>query len=396
MRVALDFSMYMMRFGLARLAASYASASRPTDRRTISKRLRAVLTKQYDLSSDDIDRFGSYLKGKPGSPRYTPLRRRLERGDQMSVEQQDYWLSDSRLPSSVGALSERYLDDPFKLCQLLQMTKPGSNVLLSRGKLCRYDPAVDRTNPFDLSTEQRLFLGLWLLDVDGDWIWALLHSLADREHGEQSLILSRNRVALLLSTFQRLVGSRVLRSRQSTYVTARHRLLELTKITERNMREGLNLGQPWSWFLIPRLELLVDAGLLAKRQRAQLTGYGLSPAGRILQSVASRSETGDPLFGAFFQAHACGPDQTELPPTWPEVVTALRDLSTDLSSTTGYLPLFETAVALCVERHMRSDLTHGWEVPEVITAILTAGGRNGQVVLGINRQGRPTSFKLRA
>lgn len=393
MRVALDFSMYMMRFGLARLAASYASGSRPTDRRTISNRIRAALTKQRALAPNEIDRFSSYLKGKPGSPRYTPLRRRIERGDEVSVEWQDYWLSDPRLPSSVGALSERYLDDPFKLCQVLHMTKPGSNVLLSRGKLCRFDPAADGANPFSISARQRLFLGLWLLDVDGDWIWALLQALADQE---ESLILSANRVTLLLSTFERLVASKVLRSRQSTYITVRRRLLELTNITERNRREGLNLGQPWSWFLIPRLELLVDAGLLTKRQRAQLTGYGLSSSGRILQSIASHSEGGDPLIGAFFRAHASGPAQTELPPTWPEVVAAMEELPTDLSSTTGYLPLFETAGALCVERHIQSDLSGDWEVPDVIAAILTAGGRDGQVVLGISRQGRPISFKLRA
>ena len=393
MQVALDFSLYMMRFGAARLAAYFASAGRPTDRQEISKRIDGHFRRAHYLSAADIDRFGAYLKGKPGSRRYTPLRRQLGRGIPLAVDMQDYWLSDPKLPSSVGALTAKYLDDPFKLCHLLKLTKTNNNVLLSRGKLSRYDPAVDPENPFFLPVKQQLYLGFWLLDVDRDWIWAFLVTLKDHNH---AVINLDNRVEILLKATQRLLQSRALRSGGGSYITTRRRLQKLVANTQRNVRERLNLGQPWSWFLIPRLELLVDAGIISKSQPDQLTGYSLTEVGLVLQAVAARSHSGDELLDALVRGHGCTGSQAELPPTWEDVADALDTLPPDFRSVTGYYPLFETAVAICVERCTGRVPRPGWAVSQVIETILSAGGKSGEVALGISRRGRPSSFKVRA
>ena len=391
MRVAPSFSLYMMRFGLARLAAYYASPGRPTGRRDISRRLRRHLCRETSLRSGDKERFAEYLRRKPGSPRYTPLRRQLQRGDNLTVETQDYWLSDPRLPSSAGALTEKYLNDPIRLCEMLRMTKPGSNVLLSRGKLSRYDPDLDAENPFLLSAKQRLYLGFWLLDADRDWTWALLTGM---KAGDHSVITLDNRVPLLLDTVNRLLSSRTLRSGSGDYIIARRRLLELVALTTRNAREGLNLGQPWSWFLIPRLELLVDAGILTKLRPDQLSGYRLTEVGRVLQSVALQSDVGDDLPNALLRGHRCTDGQMALPPTWEELASGLKSLGPDFVSATGYYPLFETAVAICVERCAEPNIRARWDVTQVIKTILKAGGPGGPVSLGISRRGQRNSFKV--
>lgn len=393
MRVVLDFSLYMMRFGTARLAASFASPGRATDRNEISRRVQARLARSVPLSRQKKKQFEAYLKGKPGSRRYTPVRRQVEQGNLPDVEMQDLWLSEPALQSSVGSLTKNYFGDPLGLAQILQLTKKGGNVLLSRGLLSRYEPANDSENPFELPREQQLYLGLWLLDVDGDWIWTFLQVLNDKK---ESVIRVDNRVDILLETFSKLLKSKELRSGQSSYMAARSRLMELVNITERNVREGLNLGQPWSWFLVPRLELLVDATLLTKNQPDKLTGYQLSDAGRALQTAAAKASTGQKLLNVFFGAHSCSTLQMSFPPTWEEIWAAIEKLPTNLASSSGYYPLFETAGAVCVERCARRNPEGGWEVPQVMEVIRQAGGKVGPVMLGIDRRGRPNAFKPRS
>lgn len=391
MRVAISFSLYMMRFGLARLAAYYASPRRPTDRNEISTRIKRHLWRETPLRTPDLERFSEYLKRKPGSPRYTPLRRRLRHGKSLNIQLQDYWLSDPILPSSAGALTDKYLDDPFKLCQLLGMTKPGSNVLLSRGRLSRYDPDLDSQNPFVLPTKQRMYLAFWLLDADRDWIWAFLTAM---KTGEHTVITLDNRVPLMVDSVQRLLESRALRSGSGDYIVKRRRLQALLAYTTRNTREGLNLGQPWSWFLIPRLELLVEAGVLTKRRRDQLFGYRLTRAGKVLQSTAEQCDAGHDLPDALLRAYGCTEQQAELPPTWDEVADALSCHTPDLVSATGYYPLFESAVAICVERCAGPKPHPRWDLSQVITTILEAGHKSGRVNFGISRRGQRNSFKI--
>ena len=188
--------------------------------------------------------FREYLFNKPGSPRYTPLRRTLKKGHPIKVSARDLLLSDLRLSSSVGALTRDYFDDALSLAQSLRLVRKDHNLLLARGRLS-LSTAWLKDDPFHLTDKDSLYLGLWLLDIDCDWLWAFLVQLPADPDFE---ITVENRVELLLKSWKHILSARQLRSGHPKNARVRTRLNELVKITERNVREKLNLGQPWSWF----------------------------------------------------------------------------------------------------------------------------------------------------
>jgi hypothetical protein len=391
MKVALGFRLYMMRFGIARLAAGFANPSHPTTADRITAQVVKHLTSTTKLRADATESFGAYLAGKPGSPRYTPLRRALERGERPLVERQDLWLSESGMRSSVGALTKNYFEDSVGLAHLLGLVRSGNNLLLSRGRLCAFESTSVENNPFAYDKWQALFLGLWLLDVDGDWIWAVLREMDDKSVAQ---ITVDNRVDVLRGTFDRLLTARHFVSGSSAYVSARTRLRELDAITRRNQKEGLNLGQPWSWFLIPRLELLVDALLFDKAQPEDLAGYRLSASGKALCRLAATGKRGTDLLSGFFAAHLGSTPEAMAPVEWSQLKIALQQVSPQLRTATGYCPLFESAAAVCVDR-VRSGL-QPWEVPQIDAAIREHGkGAGAAVLLSINTQGAIQSFKFK-
>jgi hypothetical protein len=391
MRVALGFRLYMMRFGIARLAAGFASPTQPTTTNQITTQVVKYLTATVELANDCTESFRNYLAGKPGSSRYTPLRRALETGKRPLIERQDIWLARPGLRSSVGALTKNYYEDALGLAHVVGLVRPGNNLLLSRGRLCAFIPNTASQSPFDSEKRQALLLGLWLLDADGDWIWAFLREISDKCIQE---ITVENRVDLLRGTFERLLTARQLVSGAGAYVSARTRLRELDAITRRNQRDGLNLGQPWSWFLIPRLELLVDALVLHKAQPEDLTGYRLSDAGRSLCQSAASCDHGTQLLSGFFASYQGHRFASETPPDWPALRDELQKIGSLLRTATGYYPLFESAATVCVDRAERGLPL--WEIPQVETAIREHGkGAGAEVVLSIDNQGAIQSFRFK-
>ena len=245
LRVALTFRLYMMRYGIALLASSFTNQGRTAFSEDICKRVSGYLTEKREVPQDDLAPFKEYLFNKPGSPRYTPLRQDLQKGQSIKAERQDLLLCEPRLPSSVGALTQDYFDDALSLAHVLKLVKKEQNLLLARGRLSlSTDWHAD--DPFWLRQEDCLYLGLWLLDVDCDWLWAFLAQLPSNPEFE---ITVENRVELLLKSWKLVLSARQIRSGHPQNAKVRTRLNELIKITERNVRGKLNLGQPWSWFL---------------------------------------------------------------------------------------------------------------------------------------------------
>lgn len=380
-----------MRFGLARLAATLASPERPTTIAALGQSLAKILTAPRKLQAEHVETFSKYLQGKPGSPRYTRWRTALKLGKSPEVEQQDVWLSCDSLKSSVGSLTENYFEDPVTLAEILGLLQPKTNILMSRGRLSLLKADYRSFSPFPMDMTQSLYLGLWLLKADCDWIWAFLRVL--QADGIDEITVS-NRVVVLLHTIEVLLNSREIRSPTPQYAMTRQRLLDLRKITERNNKEGLNLGQPWSWFLIPRLELLVDAGLLNKRKPHDLTGYTLTEPALAMQRHAIESAQGQALhtnyFGCHFQARTVNPS-----PQWDEVYPLLFRIRPALEMKTGHCLIYEATAATCV---LRAVETEGaiWEM-SAIRALLksVSNGEMAEVTLSIDKYGAPYSFKLR-
>ena len=381
-----------MRYGIALLASTFARSSRTTFSEDIGTKVATFLTKKRDVSADKLDHFKDYLYHKPGSPRYTPLRKAIEKGQPLRVERQDLLLSDSALGSSVGALTQDYFNDALSLAHTLKLVKRDQNVLLARGRLS-LSTGWSADDPYQLNECDAVYLGLWLLDVDCDWVWAFLVQLSDDPSFE---ITSDNRVDLLLKSWKHVLSARQIRSGHPHNAKIRTRLNELVKITERNVREKLNLGQPWSWFLIPRLELLVDAGILQKKERHGLTRYSLTSVGLKFRSACDLNGSGEVLIHHyFFCRDVCG-REVEKFVRWEAIDKKLNTLDTELRTSVGYFPIFETASALCVSQYMHSKTTNApiWEVERVKETLWEESKSSSpRVRLAIDRQGHIYAFK---
>ena len=382
----------MMRYGIGLLAASYANQGRTTFSEDICKKVSAFLTAKREVPGASLEPFKEYLFKKPGSPRYTPLRQALDKGRSIKAEHQDLLLANSKLPSSVGALTQDYFDDALSLAHILKLVKKDQNLLLARGRLSVSTGWVT-DSPFQLTDKDALYLGLWLLDIDCDWLWAFLVQLPVDSEFEINV---ENRVDLLLKSWKQVLSARQIRSGHPQNAQVRTRLNELVKITERNVREKLNLGQPWSWYLIPRLELLVDAGILQKKERHGLTGYSLTAAGHKYRSVCDQNESGEVLIRNYFFCR----DARDRPVTkyieWKDIEDRLGTVARELKTSVGYFPIFETASALCVSQFLKSESSDEpiWEIDEVKERLWgESKSSSPRVRLAIDRQGQIYAFK---
>ena len=383
----------MMRYGIALLASSFTNQGRPTFSEDIRNKVLTFLTKKRDISPEILDSFKEYLYKKPGSRRYTSWRRGIEKGQTIKVEHQDILLSDLALPSSVGALTRDYFDDALSLAHMLKLVKKDQNILLARGRLS-LSTGWAADDPFRLDDKDSLYLGLWLLDVDSDWLWAFLIQLPVDSDFE---ITVENRVELLLRSWRCILSARQSRSGHPQNARARLRLNDLVKITERNVREKLNLGQPWSWFLIPRLELLVDAGILHKKERHGLTGYRLTTTGLRMRKACDQSETRDVLVRTYF---ACR-DSANRPLAdnieWEAIESRLETVAPELRTSVGYFPIFETASALCTLQLLDETPSAEplWEIESIQQKLWEESkSSSSRVRLAIDRRGKIYAFKL--
>lgn len=390
MKVGLGFRLYMMRYGPALLAASFTSPSQPITSKSVTERVKTIFSRRVDLPTEMRDAFSTYLAAKPGSPRYTPLRKKLARAEDVQVEQQDLWLAAPGRRSSVGAFTENYFDDALELAHVLGLVEKNRNYLLARGRASLDQREV--SNPFDVTDRDQALLGVWLIDVDGDWLWAFLRAFGS----STDRVTVSNRVNVLLETWKILLNARHLRVGAEGELVVRRRLQELKGITERNVKDGLNLGQPWSWFLVPRLELLVDAGILLKAVPGGLDGYSLSAVGERLRTNCSEKGGADELLGTYFSClHGREPLKTTAL-SWERFVKRLKDVEQVLKTSVGYFPLFETAALVCYLENLDTGTRTGiWEIPAVAEMVKDAAkGSTRKAIVGISREGRITNFKL--
>lgn len=384
----------MMRYGIALLASSFASQTRPVFSEDICKKVTGFLTEKCEMPEGSLEDFKNYLFKKSSSPKYNSLRQALKNEESVRVERQDLLLSDPKLPSSPGAMSQHYFEDALQLACILKLVRKDHNLLLSRGRLSLSEWCLE--DPFRISNKNSLYLGFWLLDVDSDWIWALLSQMFDDSISE---ITNKNRISILLKSWNRILSTREIRLNRPQDARARTRLIDLTKITERNVREKkFNFGFPWSSFLIPRLELLVDAGIFKKEERHSFSGYTLTSVGRKMQSICISHESGESLLPNYFSCHTSTDHQITSSIKWEEFESRLEKTAPILRTSVGYYPIFETAVALCVDQFLDSKKSNDpiWEIEDVKTLLREESkSASSRIRLAIDRQGQIYAFKIK-
>ena len=383
----------MMRYGMSLLASSFASQNRPVFTEDICRKVTDFLTEKRDVPEDSLEDFKNYIFSKSSSPKYNLLRQALKNEESIRVENQDLLLSNPKLLSSPGAMSQFYFEDALYLAQMLKLVRNDHNLLLARGRLSLLS-GWHQEIPFQLNDKDSLYLGLWLLDVDGDWVWAFLSQIPDDSDFE---INSKNRIELLIGSWELILKSPNIQSNRPQNAKARTRLIELKKATERHKRKP-QFGQSWSWFLVPRLELLVDAGILIKENRHSFSGYKLTSIGREMQSICKSCESGESILLNYFFCRASGERQITSDIEWEDFESKLEKIAPVLRTSVGYFPIFETAVSLCVDKFLSSKQSDDpiWEINNV-KALLREESKSAssRIRLAIDRQGQVYAFKIR-
>lgn len=384
----------MMRYGMALLASSFAGQNRLVFPEDICKKVSGFLTEKIEIPEDNLENFKKYLSNKPGSPRYTPLRRALEKGKSIKVEKQDLLLSNPKLLSSPGALTQNYFEDALSLAHILKLVRKDHNLLLTRGRLS-LSAEWRLEDPFQLNDIDSLYLGLWLLDIDRDWIWAFLSQIPSDPKFE---ITTNNRVDLLQKSWTHILSARGIRSRRPQNAEIRTRLIKLREITKRNTDEKLNFGQPWSWFLFPRLELLVDAGVFKKKERHGLSGYKLTSTGHKMRSICVSHENGEKLLLNYFSCHTSTDRLVASNIEWEDFESKLEKIASVIRTPVGYFPIFETAVAVCADQFLAPEQSDAplWEI-ENVKELLWKESKSvsSRIRLAIDRQGQIYAFKIK-
>ena len=176
----------------------------------------------------------------------------------------------------------------------------------------------------------------------------------------------------------------------------RKKLIELVNITKRNIKEGLNLGQPWSWFFIPRLELLVDCGILSKKRPGDLSGYELTNFGERLVANITPESNGYDMFFNYFSAYLSKPKTDMSKLEVEDIKHSLSDYVHALKSKAGFMPLIETCACSCFHLNFNSESNSVYEIGDMIKHLLYLQKQKGtNMVLGKDMYGRLANIKFK-
>jgi len=205
----------------------------------------------------------------------------LKKGIPSAIELQDYYLSDPRLPAHVGALTGRqrqvdylhmeYVEIPTWAISL-RFIREGGYTLTDRGKLLPIlsaraaDGALGESeseaNPFIISDGEKFLFLYSILETDGDVLKDLYRELS----------LVKNEVTVDMVRESMLT---VLKNLSSELFSRRGRVSPSTESdTISNMIKTLERGSVQ--IVIPRIEPLVDCGIIARTSRKQYT-YKMAP-----------------------------------------------------------------------------------------------------------------------
>jgi len=279
----------------------------------------------------------------------------------VSVEIQDVHLADRRMPSHTGKLSPKDWKTYHRLPIALGLVRRDSFSLLVRGQafltLCDEKElqalrnARLAPNPLLLNPAQQAFLAYTLLEHDHDVLGPLLSQLSgwgkpfrDWEAGDLLPGIFRG----VERAFRARANSVAEKSLLQSLIT---HAASMEKKAGRGYREGKGAREE---HITPRLEPLVDCGLLCKPDR-YFFQYEFSDAGR--RFAQRLAECGDPshfLEDGFFAAWAEGFSHGSSPETDEDrILQQVMAASDRLKSPLGYAPIVDS-VLLGATHHLIS------------------------------------------
>jgi len=253
--------------------------------------LRAVVTHEFHVPLDpDLD----WIRQRPGSLVVT------NNESHAVVQAQAYYLS--RYMARSGWLSPKGVDEyveglPRRLQladEVFRLTEAGQillDVLMSEEDTACWSRPCQEQNPFDLNNEQRYYLVHQVLAADGDFLVPWIGRLVSRFSGSEFSYLDAGEeipavLGRMAATFEPVAYLDSDRQDLAAVESARRRIE--TEISVRKEKEGS--GSRRDQTSVPRLEWLVDLGVLERTDRNGLT-YRFSEVGLAVgRSITSAYE----------------------------------------------------------------------------------------------------------
>lgn len=274
------------------MLCSVASPANSLNLEGITSRFQGLICKPRPVPADLREQVTEYIKNH----RY--IQYKLKKGFPDTIELQDYYLSDSRLPSQVGALTGRlrpvdylhmeYVEVPAWAVRL-RLLREGNYTLTDRGKILPIlaaqvvaPPAgkpIMEANPFIISGGERFFFLYSLLEADGDILKRLYNDLllSNAEIGVGNVRES------MLNILKGLAGESVhLRGRISS-PTDSETISDMIKTLERDSDQ----------IVIPRIEPLVDCGIVARTNRQHYSYKPMQNTARFFEFLNGFASIGD-------------------------------------------------------------------------------------------------------
>ena len=348
----------MQRLGFLKLLVGISARESPGTLLTTGEELIRTLTRKVNLRWDDY--LATYVRSALSAQTYAQLRRLAadflasdySGSPEVAVEIQDAYLGLGNLPSRRGRLAPTD-DSRFPHWgAALGLTRKEPFGALVRGHLLlnlvteselaafgRFDPSC---NPLELTRPQRLFFLYVLLESDLSVLVPLYEQLLGRDRHFSDLEAGDLLPDLYLS------ASRSLRrtGRGGHEADRAFRLAETAAAIR--ARQGKSYGKTVrEQTVTPRLEPLVDIGLLAKLG-AYSYDYQVTPEGRdFFSNMKGRWDDSFSGFGKSVAAFLCYDDREVS--TDFELLHLLHSAWDKLKSHLGYSPISETLLLGLIE-----------------------------------------------
>jgi hypothetical protein len=380
----------LQRLGSFVVCASVASDSRTVSSTSLAADYAAVLRRGVALDQSDSARIEAFLAARALVRKYDPhgtassVAQALVSG-RLALETQDYWLSRPDIKSGTGGEREQSFLHTVSAAEELAFVVPSKRSRGSAGRAIVFgatavglldDHGAVIGNPFaDWPTLHALIY--WrILDADRLFIRRLAELLRSETSFTRLASQSAGMLRAVLADIPNAVTSR--RDRERVQKLASHATRLSSGLSSSSVGAGAaiqTLYRPLEDILLPRIEFMVDVGLLTKSDPYRYT-YQPTPAFKIFSSDVSQSDYSATRYWSTVAAARGVPyDSVD----FEGILAHLRPAYLQLKGLTGYANIKDT-VGLA---NVMSAATGPWRIAELRDAEAHLRGHADQMPAGV-------------
>jgi len=399
----------LLRLGSLAVCVNGASDSRGSTARDLDSKYRSAFTKRVPVDPSNIDRVIAYINERVLIRKYAPastntlegVRGIFESGTG-TVELQDWMLSDPHLKSSSGSEREQTYLQTVAACQEIGLLRAKTYTKLDPGKLL-VRVATDtellsredkHLNPFRPNIPYSIMAYLQILTADYVLQQALFNALTVSPMSFTTELCSKAE-SILVSAQNNIPKTNGTRELHAWFDKQKALAVRLDEHKKTNQGWNQTFYRPMEDLLLPRLEFLVDLGVVTKQTRAKNIYQRNDPKGDFAR-LLSRGFEG--LSRGYFTTMAevtgscpitIGSDDADFDSHIQHAYDRMKNLA-------GYAPIVDSVAYANANAHAYGNSE--WTVVEVedfISRITERSRENPPRARMVNdRFHRPSGFKL--